>query len=70
MTYLCIVCITEQLKATDQLEWGAGVRWTPLPKGRSADRAVRRNRRMNSIRNRAEGTHHSQSVHHAAPPGD
>ena len=24
--------ITEQLKATNQMEWGAGVRWTPLPK--------------------------------------
>ena len=24
--------ITEQLKTTDQMEWGAGVRWTPLPK--------------------------------------
>jgi len=24
--------VTEQLKAADQMEWGAGVRWTPLPK--------------------------------------
>ena len=23
--------ITEALKSSDQLEWGAGVRWTPLP---------------------------------------
>ena len=24
--------VTEQLKAKNQMEWGAGVRWTPLPK--------------------------------------
>ena len=24
--------VTEHLKAADQMEWGAGVRWTPLPK--------------------------------------
>ena len=23
--------VTEQLKAADQMEWGACVRWTPLP---------------------------------------
>ena len=32
--------ITEQLKATDQLEWGAGLRWRPLPKAEAPTEAA------------------------------
>ena len=32
--------VTEQLKATDQLEWGAGLRWRPLPKAEAPTEAA------------------------------
>ena len=32
--------ITEQLKVTDQLEWGAGLRWRPLPKAEAPTEAA------------------------------
>ena len=46
--------VTEALKASDQLEWGAGVQWTPLPQGEAPTEATAETRRMNNIRNRAE----------------
>ena len=32
--------VTEQLKATDQLEWGAGLRYRPLPKAEAPTEAA------------------------------
>ena len=32
--------VTEQLKATDQLEWGAGLRWRPLTKAEAPTEAA------------------------------
>ena len=46
--------VTEALKASDQLEWGAGVQWTPLPQAEAPTEATAETRRMNNIRNRAE----------------
>ncbi len=32
--------LTEQLKASNQMEWGAGVRWTPLPQAEAPTEAA------------------------------
>ena len=32
--------ITEALKASDQLEWGAGLRWRPLPQAEAPTEAT------------------------------
>ena len=32
--------VTEQLKAADQMEWGAGLRWRPLPKAEAPTEAA------------------------------
>ena len=32
--------ITEQLKASNQMEWGAGLRWRPLPKAEAPTEAA------------------------------
>ncbi len=32
--------VNEQLKATDQLEWGAGLQWRPLPKAEAPTEAA------------------------------
>ena len=32
--------VTEQLKSTDQMEWGAGLRWRPLPKAEAPTEAA------------------------------
>ena len=46
--------VDETLKASNQLEWGAGLRWRPLPQAEAPTEATAETRRMNNIRNRAE----------------
>ena len=44
--------ITEELKRRDQMAWGAGVRWTPLPKAEAPTEPAGETGAMNNIRDR------------------
>ena len=46
--------VNEQLKSTDQMKWGAGLRWRPLPEAEAPTEAAAETGLMNNIRNRAE----------------
>ena len=46
--------VTEELKRRDQMAWGAGLRWRPLPKAEAPTEAAAETGAMNSIRNRSE----------------
>ena len=45
--------VTEELKRRDQMAWGAGVRWTPLPKAEAPTEPAGETGAMNNIRERA-----------------
>ena len=44
--------ITEELKCRDQMAWGAGLRWRPLPKAEAPTEAAAETGAMNNIRDR------------------
>ena len=45
--------VTEELKCRDQMAWGAGLRWRPLPKAEAPTEAAAETGAMNNIRDRA-----------------
>ena len=46
--------VTEELKRREQMKWGAGLRWRPLPEAEAPTEAAAETGLMNNIRNRAE----------------
>ncbi len=44
--------VTEELKRRDQMAWGAGLRWRPLPKAEAPTEAAAETGAMNNIRDR------------------
>ena len=46
--------MTEELKRREQMKWGAGLRWRPLPEAEAPTEAATETGLMNNIRNRAE----------------
>ena len=44
--------VTEELKRRDQMAWGAGLRWRPLPKAEAPTEAATETGAMNNIRDR------------------
>ncbi len=44
--------VTEALKAQDQMEWGAGLLWRPLPQAEAPTEPAGETLRMNNIKNR------------------
>jgi len=48
--------VTESLKRHDQMAWGAGLRWRPLPKAEAPTEAAAETGVMNNIWERAEET--------------